>query len=174
MRRVWALSVATACAGSAWSAAPETWHYLGEIKLSGPDGKSYGSQVMLLEKTYDPERSEASERAILMKPDGKVEDHTVRLKITGDKFTLSASDKSVEGSGTLSGPAWKWTYMKGVFTTKGGIRVEDENFMSDPSVLTARQTVTGPDNKVIVRMDMSLKLITPGTFTILAATALKQ
>lgn len=170
--RTWAVLVAFG--GTVVAAPPEVRHYLGEVKLSGPDGKAYGSQVILLEKTHDPDKSEIVERAILVKPDGKAEDHTVRLKVDGDKFTASDAADSIEGGGTLSGPAWKWTHLKGVFAAKNGVRIEDENFLADPSVLTARKTLTGADRKVMLRMDMTLKAVTPATFEILTAAVLKK
>jgi hypothetical protein len=42
------------------------------------------------------------------------------------------------------------------------------------SVITARKKVTGPDGRVIMFMDMSLKGITPKTFEILAAGLTKK
>lgn len=82
--------------------------------------------------------------------------------------------KTVEGGGRLFGPQWKWTYFKGSFKTKNGIRIEDENFMADPSVGTARKKVIAPDGKVLVYMDMSLKSITPKTFEILKTSLMKK
>ena len=59
----------------------------------------------------------------------------------------------MEGSGTLFGPAWKWTYFKGTFKTTNGIQIEDENFMADDSVGSARKKLTAPDGKVVMYMD---------------------
>jgi hypothetical protein len=89
-------------------------------------------------------------------------------------FTLTDDAKTVEGSGKLFGPAWKWTYFNGTFKAKNGVRIEDENFMADDSVGTARKKVIGPDDKVISYMDMSLKGITPKTFEILRAGLIKK
>ena len=174
MRVFWASCVLAAFGGVAPGATLETRHYLGEVKLSGPDGRSYGSQVILLEKTHDPDKAVITERAITIKPDGKALEYTVRLKVDGDKFTVSDDSNSVEGGGSLSGPPWKWTYMKGTFTAKNGVTIEDENFLADPSVLTARKTLTGKDGKVMLRMDMTLKAATAATFEILAAAALRK
>jgi hypothetical protein len=58
--------------------------------------------------------------------------------------------------------------------SKNAVQIEDENFMSDDSVITARKKVTGPDGKVLMYMDMSLKGITPKTFEILKAGLLKK
>ena len=167
----WLVVLAVGWAGPAAAAAdpPDKMYYLGEVKLSGPDGRGFGSQVILLEKTHDRAGSVIVERAILVRADGKAEDRTVRMSVKGNAVTVADDAKTVEGTGELAGPAWKWTYFKGTFTTGKGVRVEDENFMSDPSVLTARKTVTGADGKVLVRMDMTLKAVTPATFEVLAA-----
>jgi len=55
-----------------------------------------------------------------------------------------------------------------------GITIEDENFLADKSVCTARKRVIGPDGKAIMFMDMNLKEITPKTFEILKAGLLKR
>ena len=173
----WLMVLVVGCLGVASAVAadpPEALYYLGEAKLSGPDGRSFGSQVILLAKTHDRTKSEITERAILVKPDGKVEDRTVRMAVKGDAVEVSDDAKTVTGAGKLSGPAWKWTYFKGTFKTEKGVQVEDENFMADPSVLTAWKTVTGADGKVLVRMDMTLKTVTPATFEVLAAGLLKK
>jgi hypothetical protein len=91
-----------------------------------------------------------------------------------DTFTLTDDAKTVEGSGKLFGPAWKWTYFKGTFRARNGVVIEDENFMADDSVGSARKKVIGPDGKVILYMDMSLKGVTPKTFEILKAGLVKK
>ena len=46
--------------------------------------------------------------------------------------------------------------------------------MADPSVLVAREKLTGPDGKVIGFMDGTAKSITQQTFTILSSSLLKK
>ena len=134
-----------------------------------------GSQVLLVEKIHDRHKSTIIERAIIVHPDGKAEERTMRLAVKDDNtFTLTHDAKKVEGSGKLFGPAWKWTYFKATFKAEHGVRIEDENFMADPSAGTARKKVTGPDGKVIMYMDMTLKEITPKTFEILKAGLMKR
>jgi len=89
-------------------------------------------------------------------------------------FTLADAAKTTEGTGTLFGPAWKWTYFKGTFKHKNGAVIEDENFMSDDSAITARKKVSGPNGQVILYMEMTLKSVTPKTFDILAAGLMKK
>jgi hypothetical protein len=156
------------------AAEPEKFFYVGEVKLSSGDGQSMGSQVILFEKTHDQDKSTMIESAVVVHPDGKVEEHTMRLIVKGNAFTLTDDAKTIEGAGTLAGPAWHWTYFKAQYKSTNGVQIEDENFMADDSMITARKKVTGPDGKVYMYMDMSLKGITPKTFQILRAGLIKK
>jgi len=163
--------------GPVWAiaATPEKFYYVGEAKLSSATGRAMGSQVLLVEKIHDRDKSTIIERAIVVHPDGKVEERTMQLAVKDDNtFTLTDEAKKVEGNGKLFGPAWKWTYFKATFKAENGVQIEDENFMADPSAGTARKKVTGPDGKVIMYMDMTLKEITPKTFEILKAGLMKK
>jgi len=63
---------------------------------------------------------------------------------------------------------------KATFKATNGVRIEDENFLADDTAPTARKKVVGPDGKVIMYMDTTLKAITPGTFEILRAGLMKK
>jgi hypothetical protein len=160
--------------GIGFAAPVEKLYYVGESKLSDPSGKVYGSQVILLEKTLDPDNGVFVERAVVVKPDRTAEEFTMDHKVSGNTFTLSDKRGQVKGTGTLFGPAWKWTYWKGTFESTNGARIEDENFMADPNVLVARKRISGPDNKTIGFMDITAKAITPATFEILSQCLLKK
>ena len=160
--------------GICFGADVQKLYYVGESKLSDPSGKPYSSQVILLEKVLDPDNSVFVERAIVVKPDGKTEEFTMSHKVKGSTFILNDTKGMVKGSGTLFGPAWKWTYFKGTFEATNGARIEDENFMADSSVLVARKKISGPDGKTIGFMDITAKSITPQTFTILSSGLLKK
>jgi hypothetical protein len=175
MRTIVSLAVSVLVPALALAAPPEKLYYLGEIKISSATGNPMGSQVILLEKILDRDGSVITERALVVYPDGKVQESTMRLTVKDDAtFTLSDDTKKVEGTGKLFGPPWKWTYFKGTFKTTNGIQIEDENFMADDSVGSARKKLTGPDNKVFMYMDMSLKAVTPKTYEILRAGLLKK
>src|SRR5262245_28516740 len=94
-------------AGRACCAAEvEKLYYVGESKMSDPSGRVYGSQVLLLEKVLDPDRSIFVERAVVVKPDGKAEEFTMNHRVSGSTFTLDDTKGTVKGTGTLFGPAW--------------------------------------------------------------------
>lgn len=157
------------------AAEPEKTYYVGEVKLSDRNGKPMGSQALLLEKIHDPDNSTIIERALIVQADGKVEERTATMKVKDDNsFTLTDDDKFVEGGGQLFGPAWKWTYFKATFKAKNGAIIDDENFMTDPSAATARKKIMGPDGRVIMYMETTVKGITPKTFEILRAGLMKK
>src|SRR5262249_49518353 len=149
-------------------------YYVGESKMCDPSGRPYTSQVILLEKTLDRDNKVFVERAIVVKPDGKAEEFVMNHRVTDNAFTLDDDKHTVNGSGKLFGPAWKWTYFKATYQATNGARIDDENFMTDPTVLVARKRISAPDGKEIGFMDITLKSITPQTFTILSAGLLKK
>src|ERR1700730_6721247 len=127
MRTVTSLTITVLLPALALAAPPEKLYYLGEAKLSSATGQAMGSQVILVEKILDRDKATIIERAIVVRPDGKVEEFTMRLAVKDDNtFTLTDDAKAVEGSGKLFGPAWKWTYFKGTFKSKNGVQIEDE------------------------------------------------
>jgi hypothetical protein len=175
MRTAIAFIVTVLAPAWALAAPPEKLYYLGEVKLSSPTGQPLGSQVILLEKIHDRDNATIVERAVVVQAEGKVEEWTMRLAVKDDNtFTLTDDSKKAEGSGKLFGPAWKWTYFKATYKAENGVQIEDENFMADDSAGTARKKMTGPDGKVIMYMDMTLKGITPKTFEILRAGLMKK
>src|SRR4051812_34157492 len=89
------------------AAPPDTLYYVGEVKLSSERGESMGSQVILLEKIHDRVQSMIVERAIVIQPDGKAEERTMRLIVKDDNtFTLTDEAKTIDGNGVLFGPRW--------------------------------------------------------------------
>ena len=74
------------------------------------------------------------------------------LKVTGENFTISDARNTVHGSGTLFGPAWHWIYFKATYEATNGARIEDENYMTDPSVLVARKKIFAPNGAVVMYM----------------------
>lgn len=159
----------------AFAALPEKFCYLGEVKLSSGDGKPMGSQVILVEKIHDRDNSVIVERAIVVQPDGKAEERGMRMTVKDDNtFTLVDDAKTIEGTGTLFGPAWKWTYFKATFKAQNGATIEDENYMADESAITARKKVTIPGGRVVMYMDMTVKAVPAATFEILRAGLLRR
>ena len=174
MSRVLPLFLVFASFAAVSPAAVEKTYFLGEAKLCSEAGKPMGSQVLLVEKTQDADHGLIIEGAIVVKADGSAEQHTMNMTVSGNSFTLKDTANTTTGTGVLFGPTWQWTYWKGSFRSSDGVRIEDENFLADPGVGVARKKIIGPDGKVIMYMDVTMKAITPKTFEILSAALLKR
>jgi hypothetical protein len=156
------------------AAEVETLYYVGEVKLSSESGQPLGSQAILAERTYDPDHNVIKDRAIVVQADGTVNDYPMSMIVKGDTFTLDDPKKFVEGSGTLFGPAWHWTYIKAAYKAKNGAQIDDENFIAVPDIGVARKRISGPDGKVIMIMDMTMKSTTKHAYEILTSALLKK
>jgi hypothetical protein len=167
----WAL---VAFAQTCVAAEVERSYFIGEAKLSSELGKPLGSQVMLVSKVYDRDKSLLTERAIVVHPDGKVDDYPMNMPIKGDTFTIDDPKKVVEGSGTLFGKPGEWTYLKGTYKATNGVTIDDENFMAAPDIGCARKKLTTADGKVLMYMDIALKSTSREAFEILAAALVKK
>jgi hypothetical protein len=174
MRSVFALMICAVSAGICSAAEVERSYFVGEVKLSSESGQPLGSQAMLAERTYDPDHNVINERAVVVQADGTVNDYPMRMIVKGDSFTLDDPKKFVEGSGTLFGPAWHWTYFKGSYKAKNGAQIEDQGFVAAPDIGVARKTISGPDGKVIMIMDVALKSTSKEAYDILTADLLKK
>lgn len=162
------------CSRCCRAGAVEKMYYLGEAVLSSAEGQPRGSQVILLEKTHDPEHNLIVERAIVVKADKTAEEFTMNMSVSGNEFSLKDAAGTITGGGALFGSAWHWTYFHAVYQTSNGIKIEDENFMADPTVCVGRKKISAPDGKVISVMDVTLKAITPRTFDMLSAALLRK
>ncbi|MBV9851502.1 MAG: hypothetical protein JO250_17685 [Armatimonadetes bacterium] len=161
-------------AGPGAAADVEKMYYVGDVKLSSPSGQPRGSEVILLEKTHDPGNSTITEHAIEVKTDRSVGEYTMTMKVKGTSFTIKDDRNTIQGTGDLFGPAWRWTYFQAVYESiTTGVRIEDENYMTDPSVLVARKKIS-VGGKALMYMDITLKAVTPQTFAILSACLLKK
>jgi hypothetical protein len=158
----------------AFAAEIEKFYYVGDVKLSSDTGEPRGLEVILLEKTHDSTNSLIVERAIEVKADGSVLEFTMNMKVAGATFTIADTKETIQGNGTLFGVPWKWTYFKASYESKNGVKIEDENYMTDPNILVARKKIMLPDGKVLMYMDITLKAVTQQTFEILSASLLKK
>jgi hypothetical protein len=174
MRNLFALMICLVPTGICAAAEVERSYFVGEIKLSSESGQPLGSQAMLAERAYDPDHNVIKARAVVVEADGTVNDYPMNMIVKGDSFTLDDPKKFVEGSGTLFGPARHWTYFKGSYKAKNGASIDDQDYIAAPDIGVARKTISGPDGKVIMIMDVTLKSTTKETYEILSSALLKK
>jgi hypothetical protein len=174
MRTAISVLVVFLVAASALATEPVVRYYVAEAKFSSADGKPLASEVFVLKRVVDRDKSAIIEQPIIVDQKGKAVEWTLRFAVKEDgTFTLTEDSKRVEGKGKFFGPAWKWTYFKATYKTTEGIEIEDENFLLDESLGVARQKVMGKDKKVLMYRDLAGKEITPRTYEILRAGLLK-
>jgi hypothetical protein len=166
--------VVIAVAQTCVAAEVEHSYFVGEVKLSSEAGEPIGSQAILVSKVYDPDKSLMTERAIVVNPDGKVDDYPMNMLIKGNTFTIDDPKKVVEGSGKFFGPAGHWTYFKATYKATNGVTIEDENFTAAADIGCARKKLTTPDGKVLMYMDLALKSTSREAFEILSAAVLNK
>ena len=77
-------------------------YFIGEAKISTESGKPIGSQVLLVEKIEDRDKSAFVETAIVVKADGAAEQYTMRMQVSGDHFSLKDDAGTVKGEGCSS------------------------------------------------------------------------
>jgi hypothetical protein len=104
------------------------------------------------------------ETATTLDLEGKMKDHIVYAKVSGQTLTLSDGDNSIEGTGSVSGEEWNWNLLKfSMVTKKGGIRIEDVNYRT-PDRLIARKVLSMPNGKPFMLWDIEVKEITESEY----------
>ena len=155
------------------AAAATTTYYMGDYLQTSPGGTTQKS-LMFLQKTYDPDRGLAIERGIQVNADDSVSDSTITFTITGNNFTVSDTSGKMNGKGTFTGTPWGWTFFKATYNFPSlNLRVDDENTLADPSVVTGRKTVY-VNGQIVQVIDTTLKQITESSFQLLTGPIIKN
>src|SRR5262249_21119969 len=144
----------------------ETSYYLGESKMTTPDGKLIRTSLSLVKRVVNEKESRIEEHVLSVgEKDSKA--FVVTLEVKGSKFTVSERSGSFTGDGELVGEAWKWTEWKSVTKLAGGaVTVTSEDKLTERG-LSAKKAFTGADGKVALRFEDELAPISRKTYEIL-------
>ena len=146
----------------------ETSYYLGESKMTTPDGKLIRTSLSLVKRVVNKKESRIEEH-VLSVSDKDSKAFVVTLEVKGSRFTVSERSKSFTGEGELVGEAWKWKEWKSVTRLAGGAgTVTSEDKITDRG-LTAKKSFAGADGKIVLLFDESLSPISPKTYEVLFA-----
>jgi hypothetical protein len=146
----------------------ETRYYLGESKMTTPEGKLLRTSLSLVKRVVNPKASRIEEY-VLSVDEQASKAFVVTLEVKGAKFTVSDQSKSLTGEGELVGEAWKWKEWKSVTKLAGGAgTVTSEDKLTEGG-LAAKKTFVGADGKVALLFDDSLAPITRKTYEVLYA-----
>jgi len=162
------LSLTTMCSVSRAEDKPavEASYFLGESKMSTPDGKLVRTSLSLVKRLVNQSDSRIEEHVLSIN-EKDVKAFVVVLEVKGKKFTVTERSNSFTGEGELVGDAWKWKEWKSVTKLTGGAgTVTSEDKLTDQG-LSAKKSYAGADGKVILLFEEALKPISPKTYDIL-------
>ena len=168
---VYAVFVVTMAGRSSSAAEPtevETSYYLGESKMTTPDGKLIRTSLSLVKRVVNPKESRIEEHVLsVTEKDSKA--FVVTLAVKGSRFTVSEKSAAFTGEGELFGEPWKWKEWKSVTKLAGGAgTVTSEDKLTDRG-LSAKKRFAGADGKEALLFEESLVPITQKTYEVLFA-----
>jgi hypothetical protein len=97
----------------------ETSYFLGESKMTTPDGKPVRTSLVLAKRVVNQAASRIEEHVLSVnEKDSKA--FVVVQEVKGKKFTLTERSGSFSGEGELVGETWKWKGWSSVTKIAGG------------------------------------------------------
>jgi len=94
-----------------------------------------------------------------------------RMKVEGDRFTLSEASKALEGAGTLVGGAWHWTGWTSHARLADGTTVDATDTLTSTG-LTSEKTIQDASGKTVKTVTETYVSITPDAYEALRASVL--
>ena len=90
--------------------AAEVTCYYGPSESFLPGGQKVGVTSVLLKRTLEPAKNTITEQVVTIdpRPDVLAREYVLTMQVSGARFTLTDSHKTVSGAGQLVGEAWKW------------------------------------------------------------------
>ena len=141
------------------SQAAETLYYSGESIVT-KDNIEFVRHPYILARTSDSKLGTITETIISFQDGRFSEDHSVMV-VSGQTFTMTESTGSVTGSGTLTGPAWNWIFLRAEFhmkTPEYNLRIDDFNFFgTSPKGNLDRRCTAGRSLLAATTKDLSKK-----------------
>lgn len=160
-RLFFVIGILFCCRGLSVAQSSDTLLYMGQVIESNAEGMVNSRSLLLLEKIHLPGESKVLEQATFINSEGSVTTYpSIIISVSPDNsFTAESGDGMVSGQGHFFGQPWSWTYFFAEFESPIGVRIEDENFFSHPSVLTARKTISLPGGEIHSIMEISARRI---------------
>jgi len=150
-------------------------YYLGEVKMSSPDGRPYGSSLSLIKRTLKPSENKIVEQVASIDPREPTKEYTTVFDIKGSKFTVKDEEGTFAGEGELIGKAWEWTgwkYSVNLLGERKGKLIAEDTVSGNG--LVVKKSFSGPDGQVRVLFSEDLKPISKEMYEILRAKLLPK
>jgi hypothetical protein len=144
----------------------ETSYYLGESKMTTPDGKLIRTSLSLVKRVVNKKESRIEEHVLsVSEKDSKA--FVVTFAVKDSTFTVSERSGAFAGEGELIGEAWRWKVWKSVTKLAGGAgTVTSEDKLTDRG-LSAKKSFAGADGKAVLLFDESFAPISQKAYEIL-------
>lgn len=150
-------------------AQAEPTYFVGESRMTTPDGKLIQTSLSLVKRLVNPAKSQIEEHVLSVRENGPAKVFVTVLEVKGNAFVVTEKSKAFEGEGELIGDAWNWKAWKSVTRLHGGAgTVTSDDRLIDHG-LSAKKTFTAADGKVQVTFEDSLTTISARTYEILYA-----
>lgn len=141
-------------------------YYLGESKMTSPEGIYYGSSISLVKRTVSPDNNQITEDVISIdKKD--VREYVTVFNVKKNDFTVSDNQKTFSGQGTFSGNSWNWdgwTY-SAEMANSGGLVKGTDKIINDEIIVDKEYYQT--KDKLTLKFKEVLKPISKEAFNIL-------
>ena len=115
-----ALIVATCLAAN--PGAAKATYYLGESRVTTPDGRPVGHLVLLVKREQFPAQAKIVETMLMLSsnPREPATEYVSIFTVEGSTFQMKEQGGSFAGKGELSGKPWEWTAWTTTTQTAGG------------------------------------------------------
>lgn len=173
MKFLFFASLLVATVSSASADSIETLYYIGEsIVTTMRDGAVVRSPYIVA-RTTDHLAGTIFE-SVISKHETGFSENTSTMVISGNQMTMTESTGTVTGNGSLTGPAWNWTFLQAQFHMKTpaySMRIVDYNFFAEENSILAHKDFyltlsSTPDEKLIQQEDLVLHRVDKATFTV--------
>lgn len=146
----------------------KTNYYIGESKMTSPEGTPYGSSISLIKRTISPDKNQITEDVISIDKRSNPREFITVFSIgKNNQFNISDNEKTFSGKGSLSGKEWNWdgwTYQVDMANSKGSLKGDDKFINGE---LVVSKEYYAPDGKLSVKFSENFKPVSKEFFDIL-------
>ena len=139
-------------------------YYLGEWKVTTPEGRSVGNLVALVKRETIPAESRIVETVLVLSSNrGEASrEYVFNCAVTGASFALKEQGGAITGKGELTGRAWEWTGWTTTTKLPGGV-LQAQTSVTDRG-LSASKELVGPDGLIRLKYVEDYASIDGGTY----------
>ena len=171
-RAAWVFLLGIALASTAplvVAAEDQTAYFLGEVRISAPNGQVVGNSLSLVKRTLKPVENRIIEVVASIDLSKPAKEFTTVFEVDGSRFVMKDAEGTFTGSGELTGTAWQWTGWKYEVEFTGGPargRLKGEDVLGAGG-LTAKKWFMSPDGVVRAQFAEELSPVSRAVYDIL-------